>query len=64
MTVTWEVDDGYCGGSRQQHTEIDDDELAECETEEERQKLIEEYVQNDFEQLVSWNITDQTEVKK
>lgn len=30
MRVTWEVDDGYVGGKRPQHTEIPDDELAEC----------------------------------
>lgn len=58
MIVTWEVEDGYVTGARPQHTEIPDDELAECETEEERDKLIAECIQNDFEQNISWYITD------
>ena len=56
MRVTWEVEDGYCGKSRPQHCEVDDDELAECKTEEERNKLIEETIQSDFEQNISWHI--------
>ncbi|MCK5343287.1 MAG: hypothetical protein KAR20_07775 [Candidatus Heimdallarchaeota archaeon] len=54
MKVTWEVEDGYCGGSRPHTTEVDDDELAECETEEERENLIIDYIQEDFEQNISW----------
>ena len=56
MKVTWQVDDGYISGSRPHTTEIDDDELAECETEEERQDLINDSIQNDFEQCISWSI--------
>ena len=40
MKVKWQVEDGYCGGLRIQITEINDQDLAECETEEERQNLI------------------------
>lgn len=54
MRVTWEVEDGYCGKSRPQHTDIDDDELAECETDEDREQLIADYVQEDFEQNITW----------
>ena len=57
MRVTWEVEDGYVGKSRPQHTEIPDDELSDCETEDEKQHLIEEYIQSDFEQNISWSIT-------
>ena len=56
MKVKWQVDDGYVSGSRPQTTKIDDDELAECETEEERKELINDYIQNDFEQRISWSI--------
>ena len=38
MKITWEVDDGYAGGSRPHNTEIDNDELDECETDEEREE--------------------------
>ena len=54
MKIRWEVDDGYVGKSRPQYTEIDDEELAECSDDEERQQLIDEYVQQDFENKISW----------
>ena len=56
MRVTWQIDDGYAGPSRPQHVEVDDEELAECETDEERERLIEDTVQEDFNQKVSWYI--------
>jgi len=57
MKVIWQVDDGYAGGSAPQYTIVDDDELAECETEEGRQEVIREYVQSDFECTITWYIT-------
>ena len=58
MRVTWEVEDGYVGKSRPQHTEVPDDELESCETEEEKQELINDYVQEDFDQTICWSITN------
>ena len=57
IIVTWQVDDGYAGGSRPQHTEIPDEDLDDCESEEEKQKIIDEYVQSDFEQM-GWYIVN------
>lgn len=57
MIITWEVEDGYVGKSRPQHTEIDDDELAELETEEEKQAYIEGCIQDAFDQNITWSIT-------
>lgn len=57
MIVSWEVDDGYAGPSRPQQTEVDDDELADCETEKDREDLIAMCIQDDFQQLVSWTET-------
>ncbi|MBD3351724.1 MAG: hypothetical protein GF364_09590 [Candidatus Lokiarchaeota archaeon] len=54
MKVRWEVNDGYIGKSRPQYTIIDDDDLDECETEEDREKLIEDMIQEDFEQRITW----------
>ncbi len=56
MKINWEVEDelGYVGSSRPQYTIIPDDELDECETEEDRKKLIEEYVNEDFLQKITW----------
>lgn len=56
MKVTWQVTDGYVTGSRPQITFIPDDELAECETDEQKQKLISDYIREDFEQKISWEI--------
>ncbi len=53
MKVVWAVEDGYVG-LRTKTTVISDDELADCETEEERETLISEAIQSDFEQRVSW----------
>ena len=58
MEVIYEIEDGYIGKSRPQTVKIDDDELAECETLEEKKELIESYVQEDFDQNISWCITD------
>jgi len=33
MKVIWQVDDGYAGGLRPHEIDIDDGELADCETE-------------------------------
>ena len=54
MIVNWEVEDGYCGKSRPQSTEISDDDLDACETEEEREFLIEDCIQEDFERNITW----------
>ena len=54
MKITWEVEDGYIGKFRPQYTEVDDDDLAKCETEEEREKVIFDAVQEDFDQKITW----------
>lgn len=54
MKVTWEVDDGYAGKSRPQVTEIDDEELAEYETEQEKEDFITQCIQDEFEEKITW----------
>ena len=56
MIVEWEVDDGYCGGTRPQTTEIPDEDFDGL-TKAEQDALIDEYVQEDFSQTVTWRIT-------
>lgn len=51
ITVIWEVDDGYAGGSRPQQTRIHRDDYDACETDKEREKLIDDSVHEDFLQL-------------
>jgi len=54
MKITWEVVDGYVGKNAPQYTEIDDDDLAECDTDEEREEFIQQCVQEDFMASISW----------
>lgn len=61
IEITWEVEDGYVGGSRPQTTYIDRDEWDACETEDERQTLIEQYVHEDFLATITWNVTEVNE---
>ena len=58
MEILWEVEDGYAGKSRPQHTMIDDEEIQECETLDEAIEVIEGYVQNDLNNNISWSYRD------
>jgi hypothetical protein len=55
MKITWEVEDGYVGKSSPQVVDVPDEELAECETDEEKHDLVEEYVQQDFNNNISYS---------
>lgn len=62
MKVIWEVEDGYVGKSRPQTTEIPDEVFLDfygeiCDDKEERQEVINNAVQNDFDRNISWSIT-------
>jgi len=56
VKVTWEIDDGSAGKSRPQYTLIPREEWDECESEEDRDMLIDEYVRCDFEQKIGWSV--------
>jgi hypothetical protein len=63
ITVKWEVEDGYAGKSRPQKTIIDTErDMQEGEwdemSQEERMEYIEECVQEDFDQKISFAIED------
>ena len=55
VTVTWKVEDGYYNNGTHT-TAIDEYELEDCETEEDRLNLIETIIQSDFELNVSFSI--------
>lgn len=55
MKVIWQIEDGYVGNSRPHTTEVDDQELSDCDTEAEREELISDAVQDDFAQAISWS---------
>ena len=52
--ITYQVDDGYAGGSRPQYTTILADDLEDDMTDDDLEKLWEQYIQEAFEQKISW----------
>lgn len=54
MQITYHIEDGYAGGSRPHHVKVDDGDLEECETEQEKIEVIEDAIQSHFEQNISW----------
>lgn len=63
IIVEWEVEDGYAGKSRPQKTEIDTEDYFDNEewnemTDDEKKEHLESFVQEDFEQKISFGITD------
>jgi hypothetical protein len=54
MKITWEIDDGYIGRSRPHHLEIPDNDMEDM-NDEEKVKYIEEYIQDDFNDKISWS---------
>jgi hypothetical protein len=53
MIIVWEVDDGYAGPSRPQETHISDIDL-EGLSEEDREAIIADIVDEDFAQRITW----------
>lgn len=63
INITWEVSDGYVGKSRPQHCTFNSDDYMDEEdwndlTEEEKQKYIDDFVQEEFYRNISWAITN------
>lgn len=54
VRVEWQVDDGYAGGSRPQRSYIPRSEWDAASTEEERDELVDAYVEDDFSERISW----------
>ncbi len=57
MKIVWQVSDERLDDSPRT-TIIPDDLLNECETQHQREMLINEYVLKEMRQIVSWNILD------
>lgn len=55
IEVRWEIEDGYVGKARPQSFKIDmDDMVRSCETAEEAARYIDDALQQDFEDKISW----------
>lgn len=61
MEITWEVSDGYCGGSAPQRTEIEDENIADCRDIEEAKQYIDACVREDFRNTISYRIDSYNE---
>jgi sorbitol-specific phosphotransferase system component IIBC len=55
MKITYYVEDGYISGSRPQNIKVDDQDLADCETDEEKIQVIEAAIEDHFSQNISWS---------
>jgi hypothetical protein len=54
IRVSWEVEDGYVGKSRPQHTDIPLSEFEDDMTAEEMEQTIDTAIQEDFEDRIAW----------
>jgi len=63
MKIMYEIEDGYVGKSRPHYVVIPDEDLEECETDQEKEELIESLVVEHFEQNIypHW---DRSQLKK
>lgn len=59
FNVSWEAEDGYCGGGRPQHCYIHADEIEPEMSENDLRTLFCDTVQADFENRVSWTSGDE-----
>lgn len=62
MQIRYEVEDGYAGGHRWKYVEVEDEDLEQCETMEDKIKLIDEIVEEHFAQNV-YPVWDRSQLK-
>lgn len=55
VAFTYQVDDGYIGGSRPQRMSIDIDELPDDSDMSDVRDYVERAIQEDFNQKISWS---------
>jgi hypothetical protein len=63
MEITYHVEDGYAGKSRPQHVDVPDDEIKEYDSIEEAMEMIQQSVQEDFENRITWAYGDQSKIE-
>jgi hypothetical protein len=62
IVITWQVEDGYCGGSRPHSTVVDGDDLQDyIDAGGDREHFISECVREDFENTISFAILGEEE---
>jgi len=55
MKIKYGIDDGFVGGGRSYICTVPDDDILDCETPEDAMSLIEDAIEEDFRQKVSWH---------
>jgi hypothetical protein len=56
IEVTWEIEDGYCGGARPQSSDLSFEDFEEDMSYEEITDRVWELVEEDFKQSISFDI--------
>lgn len=64
MKITWEVNDGYVGGSRPQYSNIDENEIMDCGDVDSAMDCIFDLIQEDFENNIRWSLSDYDYIKE
>ena len=64
MEVRWQAEDGYCGGSRPQYVTIYESDIEDDMTDDDLERLLDDVVQDDFNQKVSYCIKNREQVLK
>lgn len=54
--VNWESEDGYVTGARPQYCSIGEDDIKDDMTDEEIEQVLEDIVQQDFDEKVSFHV--------
>lgn len=67
IKITWEVSDGYVGKSRPQYCTFNSEDYMDEEdwnnlSEEEKEQYINDFVQEEFNNNISWDITNRKEL--
>jgi len=62
IEVHWGVEDGYVGKSRPQRFDMDLDNFDGCESDVEYEAVLDDYVQQEFFNHISWHCDNYTDV--
>ena len=61
ISVTWEMEDGYCGKARPHHTKFESEDYEDGKwddiDEQRKNEIIDKVVQEDFKNKISFSIT-------
>jgi hypothetical protein len=64
MKAEWEVEDGYCGKSRPQETDLDPELVEDCDSVDHAMEQVELAVEEDFANKISHFIKNRDEIKE